>query len=918
MSATALPNTTYNLIQTKLHRPVAREDLVRRARLLDLLDRGCTLPLTLVMAPAGSGKTTLLSDWLNVCPCPSAWVSLDESDSDLGVFISYFIAAIRTLFPDACQQTLALLQAAELPPTRVLAGTLLNEIEELHDHPLRADKQRFVLVLDDYQMISGQEVNELLIELLRHPSQTMRLVISTRNDPALPLNKLRAGGLLTELRRHDLRFSTEETREYLQRSTKRPVSEAVAAALTDKTEGWITGLHLAVLNLRHVTDSDEFVAGFEASERYTMDYLVDEVLSRQSAQVQQFLLQTSVLDRMCGPLCEAVASLSDPVLDGYAYLNGLERANLFLVALDNQQRWFRYHHLFQLLLRNRLEQQYSRAEIAELHRKASAWYADNGYVEDAIVHALAAGDEEIAVRAVETHRHEAMNQERWLQIDRWLRLMPRQLVDEQPSLLLMRAWNLERQWRFLDIPHYLKEFDARFAAHGQGAAARQLQGEADALRSLVSYFALDSGEHTSALASHALEVLPMACSRTRGIAWLYYAAGFQAQGKTRRARKLFLEGLNEDSLHGNSFPSRILMGLCILDWLNTDLSSLRDVAGHFLRLARERGLTESIGWARYFLGIAAYDANDLDLAESEFAAVAEQRYVAHGGAYTQSGIGLASVHLARGALDQAAEVLDAVAAYGLETNNSRVLADADTFRALLALEQGQTALARRQVTTLVDVSLKLPAVAFFNQDVTNARILLSLATPADLNRAETVMLRLRNHVAKSSNTRRKVELLILQALLEDERGNRTAALAYLQQAVDLAEPGGVLRVFVDLGPKTADLLTILRKQNRSSGFIGRILQAFPPAVVRGLDQVYTVPEVANQSGLIEPLTNRELEVLEKLALRLTAKEIAGDLYISERTVKRHTANIYKKLDVNSRQQAVASAAYLGILNTPIL
>lgn len=901
------------LIRTKLNRPVVRENLVRRTRLLDQLNHGCDLPLTLVMAPAGSGKTTLLSDWLDACPCPSAWLSLDESDSDPGVFLSYFIAAIRTLFPKACQQTLALLQAAELPPTRVLAGTLLNEIEGLHDHPLLANNQRFVLVLDDYQVISGQEVNNLLIDLLRHPSQTMRLVISTRSDPALPLNKLRAGGLLTELRRHDLRFSTEETREYLQRSTKQPVSDAVAAALADKTEGWITGLHLAVLNLRHISDSGEFVAGLQASERYIMDYLVDEVLSRQSAPVQQFLLQTSVLDRLCGPLCEAVTSLSDPVLDGDACLNGLERANLFLVALDNQHEWFRYHHLFQILLRNRLERHYSRAEIAELHGKASAWYADNGYVEDAIVHALAAGDEEGAVRVVETHRHEAMNQERWLQIDRWLRLIPRKLVEEQPSLLLLRAWILERQWRFTDIPLYLDAFDLRIAAHDHGAAVQQLQGEADVLRSVLSYYTLSSGEETSALARRALDVLPTACSSARGLAWLYYAAGFQAQGNPRRAREILLEGLKEDSLHGNSFPSRILLGRCLLDWMNADLSDLHRMAAHFLRLANERGLIESIGWAHYFLGLAAYDANDLGRAESEFKAVTDQRYIAHGAPYSQSAFGLASIYLARGAVEQAVEVIDAVAAYGLEINNARVMADADAFRALLALKQGHTALVHRQVAR-IEIAQPVPAIVFFSREVTLATILLSLAEPDDLSRAEELMLRLRGQVEKSSNTRRRIELLLLQAWLEDERDNRTAALASLQQAVDLAEPGGVLRVFADLGPKTADLLTLLGRQNGSSGFIGQILQAFPPADIKGLDRVYSVPEVANQTGLIEPLTNREMEVLELLAQRLTAKEIASALFISDRTVKRHSANIYTKLGVNSRQQAIASAAYLGILN----
>lgn len=887
---------------------------MHRTRLIELLNSGRDLPLTLVLAPAGSGKTTLLSDWLETCPCPSAWLSLDEGDSDLGVFLSYFIAAIRTLFADACRQTMALLQAAEQPPASVLAATWINEIEDLRDSPLLASEQSFVVVLDDYHAITGQEVNALLIELLRHPPQTMRLAIATRSDPALPLNRLRARGQLIEIRRSDLRFSVAETREYLQRATEKPVTDAVAATLTEKTEGWITGLHLAVLNLRHAADSSEFVAGFEASERYIMDYLVDEVLSLQSAPVQEFLLKTSLLDRLYGPLCEAVTDLADTMDDGQSYLEWLEQGNLFVIALDSQRQWYRYHHLFQLLLRNRLERQYNQEQIAGLHRRASAWFADNGFVEDAITHALAAGEEATAARVIVSHRYEAMNQERWQQIDRWLRLMPRQVVDEEPALRLLRAWILQRQWRLADLPAYLDGIDTQIDALEPGIDTQELRGEVDALRSLLSYFALHGGEEISALASRALERLPMANSSARGLAWLYYAGGYQARGETKRAREIFVEGLKEDSLHGNSFPSRILLGLCLLDWLNADLSNLRQVAAHFLSLASQRGLTESSGWAHYFLGVAAYDANDLDQAESEFKAVTGQRYVAHTVPYAQSVFGLASVYLARGATDQARELVDSVAAHGLEVNNPRLLADADAFRALLALQQGQQAQARHRATALADSAQPAPAVQFLSQEVMLARVYLGLATPADLHAAAKVILHLRGLAEGSSNTRRMIEVLALQALLDDAQGNRPAALLSLQEAIGLAEPGGLLRIIVDLGPQIAYLLTQLSRQNGASPFIGQILRAFPAADVKGLDLIHTVPEVANQTGLVEPLTNREMQVLEMLAQRLTAKEIASELFISERTVKRHTANIYQKLDVSSRQQAIASAAFLGILN----
>ena len=273
-------------------------------------------------AAAGSGKTTLLSDWLATCPCPNAWLSLDEGDSDLTVFLNYFLAALRTVVPGACETTLALLEAADLPPTQVLASRLINNLDSLRDHPALAGSKGFVLVLDDYHLVSGQTVNELLIEVLRHPPQPMRLVLVTRRDPALPLNSLRARSQVVEIRQQDLRFTLEEAQDYLQQAMQRLVSEDDVAALTEKTEGWITGLYLAVLSLRHVTDSGESVSSLMSSERLALDYLLDEVLSRQPQSIQEFLLETSVLDRFSGPLCEAVTGRSDSGRDGQATLSG--------------------------------------------------------------------------------------------------------------------------------------------------------------------------------------------------------------------------------------------------------------------------------------------------------------------------------------------------------------------------------------------------------------------------------------------------------------------------------------------------------------------------------------------------------------------------------------------------------------------
>ncbi len=889
------------LIKTKLYRPAVGGETIRRQRLLDLLDAGSNLPLTLVTAPAGSGKTTLLCDWLSTCPCPSAWLALDDGDGDLGVFLSYFVAAIQTVFPNACPTVRAMLRAPELPPQHVLATALINEIDTLHDEPALQAGLRFVLVLDDYHLLHSRPVDDLLATLLRHPSPALRLVLTSRSDPALPLPAMRARRQILEIRYQQLRFSQEETAEFLQQALAVPLPGETTAALVERTEGWITGLHLAGIYLKHAPDPTDRLRALQAGDRYVMDYLVDEVLALLPARIQEFLLKTAILDRLCGPLVEAVAGVDDEVCNGRAYLEWLEQANLFVFVLDDQ--WYRYHHILQQLMQNRLRQQASAAEIADLHSRASAWFARNGLVEEAISHALAAGDGRAAAQIIEAHRHQAMNQEHWQQLERWLGLMPRPLIEESPELLLLEAWILQKQWRMAELGPVLDRIDARLKAlpPSEGGPS-YVSAEVNALRSLVCYYRLD-GQSTFAFASSALEALPMACSSVRGLAWMYCAGGLQARGDIAGALEVIHLGLEEDRFHLNAFPARVLMALCFLHWINADPINLRQAADRFLRVARKRNLQESVWWARYFHGCAAYAINDLATAEREWAAVVEQRYVAHGLPFTQSAYGLASIWQAQGAGDRALALTESVLAYGVEIDNPRIQMDALAFQAWLASSQGRTAGALRLAEAVTPSALITPMITFHTAALSVARVFISEDSPGSLDKAASLLARLEQQA--KGNTRATIEVLAVRALLEDALGHTEAALSALREAVALAQPGGLLRVFIDLGAHMARLLSRLAQQGQASA--ASILHAFP-----SFPSSPSLPSPL-QSNLIEPLTYREMEVLELLAQRLSAKEIAARLVISDRTVKRHAANIYQKLNVNSRQQAVAAAASLGLL-----
>lgn len=916
MSSNASDQAAVNLITAKLGRPTLSAELVHRARLIDKLNRGRRLPLTLVSAPAGSGKTTLLSDWLATCPCPSAWLSLDEGDSHLAEFLTYLVAAVRTIVPDACDAIWALLRAGALPPPPALANLLIGELESLHDHPALASEGSLVLVLDDFHLIAGQAIDELMVEILRHPPSTLRLVIATRSDPALPLANLRARGQLQELRRHDLCFDAEETTLYLRQMAGQAASDEMVALLTQKTEGWIAGLHLAVLNLRAAADPTQFAAGVLANERHIVDYLLDEVLARQPQQLQQFLLRTSILDRICGPLADAVAGSGELDGQGGATLEHLEGANLFLVALDNHHQWYRYHHLFQQALHSRLLRRVDAAEIAGLHSRASAWYASQGLVDDAIVHALAAGDQEAAVQVVEAHRHWAMNHEHWQQLERWLRLMPRSLVNRRPELLLAEAWILTKQWRMLDMAPYLEQIERLLPPIVlQQPETRYLRGECDALRSAVCYYSHED-ERAYQLASRALQTVPVTRSGVRGLAYMYCAGGLQSTGDIQGAIRLLHDGLKEDARLGDAFPSRPLTALCTAYWISGDLSALRQTAHHFLRLAEEHGMQESVGWARYFLGCVAYQLNDLAAAEQAFAAVVEMRYLTNGLPFSQSAFGLALIWLAQGggSAGAARALVQSVIDYGLETANTRVLEDARAFQARLALKEGRRAEAFRWAEQALHHRSSPPMITFQVAVLTLAEILHDQGTADSLSEARRLLTSLVSLAEQQGNTRCRIEALALQALVDETLGDRVAALAALRQAVDLAEPTGIVRIFVDLGPGMARLLGRLGRPD-AAGFVGELLRAFPAAGASPAPgPTFSVPLLASPSVSFEPLTGREQQILALLAERLSAKEMAEHLVISDQTVKRHVANIYQKLGVHNRREALAVAAANGLLS----
>jgi LuxR family transcriptional regulator, maltose regulon positive regulatory protein len=903
-SVTRAPSTP---IRTRLYRPSLPNDLVDRPRLIERLNRGLDHPLTLVSAPAGYGKSILVSSWLNSCERPSAWLSLDEPIDDLGAFLTYFVLAVQTVFPSGLQGTQTLLTAVTLPPVDVLTASLINELDEVDSD--------FIMVLEDYHSIRQQDIHELITALLQPPARHMHLVLITRKDPPLPQSLLLARNQMTEVRVSDLRFSADEAAEFMQKALGARLPEEALGALAQKTEGWITSLRLAALTLRYRPDADSRLAELQALERNRnlTDYLMSEVLAQAPASVADFLLKTAILDRMCGPLCEALLGREDPEMSGQARLEWLEQNNLFTVSLDNERRWYRYHHLLRSFLRTRLEQQHNASEVALLHTRASAWLARQGLLEEALHHALRGHDIPAAVGLIAEHRHALMDSEEWQLHERTFRMFPAETVAEYADLLLMAAWRVRlggfEATRVLSLIDRAGDLVAQLP--DQSDHALHLRGEIDTLRAIVAYEAAGAPEGVIALARRALATTPRAWYYVRSAAWLYMAVAYQMTGRLDKADMTVSEGLPEDVAQDGAVRARVAASHCFIGWMAGDLQAMAGAATRLLAVSEKHQRRESLAWGHYLLGSVAYQQNDLVAAEAHVRVVEEMRYLGRPMAYLHSAFIYALVYQARGLPDQARRKLDFAFDFLTETGSDGLQPLAEAFEAELALMQGDLAAASQWATP---VGPRVPLTAmpyFYAPPLTLPKILLAQDTPASREQAAEVLSRLHAFVTATHNTRFTIEVLALQALLFHAERNLRNALAVLEQAVNLAQPGGFVRVFVDLGPTLANLLRRLTPTGATCHYVDQILRAFPAE--RLSPQPQPVKPPVEPAAMIEPLSRRELQVLELLAQRMSSNEIAEKLILSEQTVRRHRVNIYQKLGVHTRREAIAAAVALGIL-----
>jgi LuxR family maltose regulon positive regulatory protein len=901
------------LLLTKLSVPPVRLSLVARQRLVKQLDAGLSSKLILVTGPAGFGKTTLLSNWLHSCSLPIAWLSLDAGDNDPVRFWTYVIASLQKLQAGIAEHVLTMLSSVQTRSLETIMTAFINALATLPED--------IVLVLDDYHVIDAQPIHDAITLLLDYLPPQFHLVLASRSEPPLPLARLRARCHMVELTANDLRFSRDEAEVFFHNVMNLKLSDEDITALALRTEGWIAGLHLVSIALQGRQNVSQFVGEFQGNHRYILDYLASEVLQRQPQHIQQFLLQTSILDRFNGSLCDAVTEQKN----SQAVIEQLEQANLFLVGLDDKRYWYRYHHLFVEFLYERLYRT-SPEGLQALHHRAAQWHIRHGLITEAIRHALAASEFSLAAYLIQKMAQTMLMRREVTTLLAWLFALPDTIVQDAPHLSLVYAWALIHANQLEAVEQYLQNAESAIEAGKVLGEIPSMRGEIAAIRARVAAFSGDSSR-TIELSQHALALLPENVMHIRGEVALNLGIAYISNGNTAAASQAFVQAKDISEAAGNLRTT--MLAVRYLALLQVDQGLLYQAAEMYrqgLNVAHSAGETmlPPLGFMHLGLGELLYEWNMLDDATAHLEEAIERGQ--RGGdvkIWLMAYLLLAHVKHALGDLDSVNSILEKVEHLIRQANFTRAHLWLKADRALLEIAKGNVAAAANwEQTCGLDMDAE-PTFALEYEYFILARMLLAQSKTQKAIHIASQLLRM---AEEKERTGVMISNLSLLATAYEAANNSKQVIHVLGRALALAEPQGYIRTFVNMGAPMECLLKKLRKAyltRQQSGnnqrwtfslnYLDTLLAAFGNTQGVLNNETEIVRNILPMQPLLESLSEREQDVLQLLAAGQSNREIAQHLIVGLNTVKTHVKSIYAKLDVHSRTQALVRAQALRLL-----
>ena len=918
-------NQEYDILQTRLYHPILPGSLLPRPGLIKLLDFASPKVLTQIVAPAGFGKSTLVSSRLDEMQCPgnnlktdclpSAWLAIDETDNDFIFFLRHFIAALRKIFPESLPESYKLIYNASEIDMELISLILTNEIAAI--------SQRFVIVLDDLHRASSPQLLEVISGWIRHWPLPMHLVIISRTQPSLALSGLKGQGKINDIRSRDLRFSPQEAADYINLTTARDPEEKPIADLLNHIEGWAAGLKLASIALNQTTAAQDIESVMSLGRQDIISYLADEVFGHMTAPMQRFLMKISILDDFCASLCLALADEDDIDESVNQLLDNFNSIDLFITALQGKEEcnedWFRMHHLMRNLLQTRLLKSITPEQARSLHLRAANWHAGCNQFKQALEHALKADNCELLADILDQMIFETLDSENLLLVDHLMQFVTGEMKPTNPQFLLYKAWQKFYRWDLDEISSIIGQVEKIMKSEEPAFMDRgSLSGQIAFFKGLFA-LASNSGPGAVKTFAKALDLIPTRWNYIRGQAVFWHGLSLLFYKNVHEAASCLQQSYGELGNKNNSHAIRHLFALALIYLQDGNLEASEHYARLLLDKARKNKLVQQEGFALAFLGFLNYQWNRLNLSEewyrelyriSSFTTIVLNR---------QGYIGLANVLQALGRSKEALDLVNELSDLELEYRGQVTeVVHVGRLRVLTGQNQGKEAekWADEYFKPFADVLL-LPN--FEDPQVFKARVLIVRNDPKDRSLVREILSKYLNIAGNTNNNRCRAEALALSALAETNAGNNSAARELLTESLIIAARGSMIRLYLDLGPQMEELLKQVAPAAGIAEFVQEILAAFAESnsgqlvadqIVKGQPGIYTD---GLELPFYENLSLRETEVLRLMAEAISLQEIADRLFISYATAKRHTVNIYSKLGVHSRWEAVAFARKNGIL-----